>query len=66
MTEMFRGSQAERPQSCVAEDAWPLVSFDGSGPYAGLFDADDVSVSDAVNAQILDRVGSAAWSAGSI
>lgn len=34
--------------------------------YADLFDADDVSVADAVNAQILDRVGSAAWSVGHI
>lgn len=66
MSEMFRGSQAERRQSCVAEDAWPFVSFDGSGPYADLFDPDDVSVSDAVHAQILARVGSAAWSAESI
>ena len=30
--------------------------------YADLFDADDISVSNAVNAQILDRVGSEAWS----
>jgi len=31
--------------------------------YADLFDSDDVSVSDAVNAQILERVGAGAWSA---
>jgi site-specific recombinase XerD len=30
--------------------------------YADLFDEDDVSIANAVNAQILDRVGSEAWS----
>jgi len=32
--------------------------------YADLFDADDVSVSDTVNAQIIKRVGSDVWSVG--